>query len=63
LRANYVLRALEIPAGKHRIEFKFEPTVIAKGNVVNISSWGVFLMLLLGGRLLMKRRKRQKTCV
>ena len=58
LRANYVLRALEIPAGKHRIEFKFEPTVIAKGNVVNISSWGVFLVLLLGGRFLTKRRKK-----
>jgi hypothetical protein len=58
LRANYVLRALEIPAGKHRIEFKFEPTVIAKGNVVNISSWGVFLILLLGGRFLTKRSKR-----
>lgn len=58
LRANYVLRALEIPAGKHRIEFKFEPTVIAKGNVVNISSWGVFLLLLLGGRFLTKRRKK-----
>lgn len=58
LRANYVLRALEVPAGKHRIEFKFEPTVIEKGNVVNISSWGIFLILLLGGGFLTKRSKR-----
>ena len=57
LRANYVLRALEIPAGKHRIEFKFEPTVIEQGNLVNIGSLGTFLIVLILGAILKIRRK------
>lgn len=31
---NYVLRGMEIPAGKHKIEFKFEPTTYKTANTV-----------------------------
>jgi hypothetical protein len=47
-RVNFVLRALEIPAGKHTVEFKFSPPAYATGNTVTkISSW-VMLLVLLG---------------
>ena len=46
---DYVLRAMEIPAGKHTIEFKFEPQVVKTGGTITlISSIGMFL-LLIGG--------------
>ncbi len=41
---NYVLRGLTIPAGEHKIEFKFEPQTYYMGR--NISAAGSILILL-----------------
>ncbi|HMV09143.1 MAG TPA: YfhO family protein [Cyclobacteriaceae bacterium] len=48
LRVNYVLRALEIPAGKHTIEFKFEPRAYTVGNKVTAACSWLMLLVLLG---------------
>ncbi|WP_418510004.1 YfhO family protein [Corallibacter sp.] len=48
-RVNYVLRGMQIPSGKHIIEFKFEPKVIKTGSSIALASSIVFVLLLLGG--------------
>lgn len=49
IQANYVLRAMMVPAGDHQITFKFEPEVIRKGSNIALMS-SIFLgILLLGG--------------
>ncbi|MFD0999533.1 YfhO family protein [Ohtaekwangia kribbensis] len=46
--ADYVLRAVQVPAGKHVVEFKFEPAAYYTGNKITmISSW-LMLVALLG---------------
>jgi hypothetical protein len=42
---NYVLRAIEIPAGNHQIEFKFEPEIIKKGNRITLASYALLLLI------------------
>ena len=44
---NYVLRGLQTPAGKHTIEFKFEPEVVKTGGTIALIS--TILMVLLVG--------------
>ncbi|WP_417195633.1 YfhO family protein [Bizionia sp.] len=56
-RVNYVLRAMNIPAGKHTIEFKFEPEVIQTGSTIALASSVVFVLLCLGGLLYGFKRK------
>jgi Bacterial membrane protein YfhO len=46
LRANYVLRALQVPAGNHTIEFRFEPAEYAIGNTVSLVSSVLLLAAL-----------------
>ena len=55
-RANYVLRAMRVPAGDHEIVFKFEPNVIAVGNKITLASYALFLLIPIGW-ILMDRKK------
>jgi len=49
IRVNYVLRGMEIPAGNHTIEFKFEPQVVKTGSSIALASSVLVLILVLGG--------------
>ena len=56
IRVDYVLRALQIPSGKHAVEFRFEPEVIQTGSTITlISSLGMFLLLV--GGIYFERKK------
>jgi hypothetical protein len=59
IRVDYVLRALNIPAGKHTIEFKFEPQVIKTGSTITLISSIGMLLLLVGG-IYFERKKGLK---
>ncbi len=55
-RVNYVLRGLGIPKGTHRIEFKFEPTVVKKGSTITLISYGLLLIIFAGWFFVEKRK-------
>ena len=48
-RFNYILRGLEVPKGKHRLEFVFDPTIVKlSSNISLISTLGfVFIILVM----------------
>jgi hypothetical protein len=57
LRVNYVLRGIQIPAGKHSIEFKFEPQVVKTGSTITLISF-IGMLLLLGAGIYIENKKR-----
>jgi len=45
-RANYVLRAMHLPAGEHTITFTFLPRVFSATKAVSLAASGIFLLLI-----------------
>jgi hypothetical protein len=58
-RVNYVLRGMIIPAGEHKIEFKFEPKVIQQGGMISLFSYIVLFLVFLGWFLYDKKKKKK----
>lgn len=48
IRVNYILRGLRIPAGNHKIEFKFEPQSYYTGKAVSTATSLLIILALLG---------------
>lgn len=59
LRANYVLRALQLPGGNHQVEFKFEPRSYHLGETVSLIG-SIILMLGLAAALWFEFRRKSE---
>ncbi len=59
-RANYILRAMIVPAGKHIIEYKFEPKSYSVGQKISFAS-SVFIVILILLALFYEYRKSKTT--
>ena len=59
IKANYLLRAVFVPAGNHEVRMVFEPEVIEKGKMISMSAFGIFLLLSVGGFLKFRRKNTE----
>jgi hypothetical protein len=58
-RADYLVRAMRVPAGNHTIEFKFHPASYYTGEKVALAS-SLILILLIAGTTYMEWKKSRK---
>lgn len=56
-RANYILRAMVLPAGQSTIEFKFEPQSFKVGNTISLIG-SLLLLLLIAAYFILGSRKK-----
>src|SRR5690606_2645179 len=59
-RVDYVLRGLEVPEGKHTIEFKFEPEIISYGGRITLASSLILIVIFMAGLGFSIRNSRKK---
>lgn len=55
--ANYILRALPVPEGKHEIEFKFEPKSYFVGNKISLISSLILILALVAAGISEYKKK------
>ncbi|MFP3597392.1 YfhO family protein [Chryseobacterium sp. SIMBA_029] len=61
IKADYLLRAVHVPAGSHHIRMIFEPEVIEKGKWISLLCFGLFIALSAFGIYWMNKNKKKET--
>ncbi len=56
-RANFVLRAMKVPAGKHKIEFRFEPAFYETGQSIALIASIILIVSVIAGIVWEYRKK------
>ena len=59
VRANYILRAIEVPAGKHTIEFKCHDELLSSMQIISIAASILIVITILGLTILSIRKKEE----
>lgn len=55
LRANYLFRALLLPAGQHRVQFEYRPATLARGAAIGLAAALVLVVLGVAGAAPLRR--------
>lgn len=58
-QVNYVLRGVEVPAGAHKIVFKFEPQVIKTGSTISLISFALLILIPVGWSVFENRSSKE----
>jgi len=56
-RADYILRAAQLPGGNHKLEFKFEPTSYYTGETISLIA-SILLLLSLGYAIFLEVKRK-----
>ena len=59
-KVDYTLRGMDVPKGKHTIEFKFEPQVVKTGSTIALISFIAMVLVIIGGVYIEERSKKQE---
>lgn len=63
IKADYLLRAVHIPAGNHHIKMIFEPQVIETGKWISLLCFGLFIALSAFGIFWLNKKKKENVLI
>ncbi|MCD0480239.1 YfhO family protein [Chryseobacterium sp. LC2016-29] len=63
IKADYLLRAVHVPAGNHHIKMIFEPKVIETGKWISLLCFGLFVILSAFGIFWLNKKKKENVLI